>query len=435
MAVTFPFLTSYDPPGIGEGSLDPLGLYQIADKLAVELVPGVRERMHRIRFLTAMALGTMVTEGLEGDPMQRDASPFLVWEWLVVEALIRQMGDDADISAVPGTLVTKRAIVQPGYLDARGYLKTPRVFGFHGVYKRLAVHLGIADVHLGPGPHTEGLADAWARDMGFDGVDGARSLLAAWKEAVRRSLGEKPPRTKPGWSGQEWARLAAAFAPGACREREKRYLRDLLHATGERRLGALPAIWRLQDEFAVADESDYPEERLHDRLEAAAPEYARLLAAIRAYETFARSLQDGFDVLKAQASTPDAQGYDIPLIAQNIKFRASTDGLDGRFEAAHRALGEVPLARLSLQGLFVCRFDRFAQRLDAVACARALCDHHREVQREKSAEGKRPWFDDLGEGRIYIRQQYREPERELLPGRYVHDYRGRPIRRFYMDLK
>jgi hypothetical protein len=47
----FPFLTSYDPPGTSEGTLDPLGLYQIADQLAMQLVPAVRERMQRIRFL------------------------------------------------------------------------------------------------------------------------------------------------------------------------------------------------------------------------------------------------------------------------------------------------------------------------------------------------------------------------------------------------
>lgn len=59
MAFDFPFLTSYDPPGTSEGTLDPLGLYQIADQLAVQLVPAVRERMQRIRFLTAMAVGAL----------------------------------------------------------------------------------------------------------------------------------------------------------------------------------------------------------------------------------------------------------------------------------------------------------------------------------------------------------------------------------------
>jgi hypothetical protein len=61
MSVALPFLTAYDPPGTSEGTLDPLGLYQIADQLAVQLVPAVRERMQRIRFLTAMAVGGLVT--------------------------------------------------------------------------------------------------------------------------------------------------------------------------------------------------------------------------------------------------------------------------------------------------------------------------------------------------------------------------------------
>ena len=75
MILTLPFLTSYDPPGTSEGTLDPLGLYQIADQLAIRLVPAVRERMQRIRFLTAMAVGAVVTEDIEDDPQFRDASP------------------------------------------------------------------------------------------------------------------------------------------------------------------------------------------------------------------------------------------------------------------------------------------------------------------------------------------------------------------------
>ena len=119
--------------------------------------------MQRIRFLTAMAVGAFVTEGLEDDPRRRDASPYLIWEWLVVESLIRISGDDPTLWGVPGTQVTRRALDQHGSLDARSYLKTPRIFGFHGVYKRLANHLGIVDVHLGLGPNAEPLVDAWAR--------------------------------------------------------------------------------------------------------------------------------------------------------------------------------------------------------------------------------------------------------------------------------
>jgi hypothetical protein len=73
-------------------------------------VPAVRERMQRIRMLTAMAVGSVVTEGLDDDQLNRDASPYLVWEWLVVEALTRKMRDDPALWGVPGTLVDRRTV-------------------------------------------------------------------------------------------------------------------------------------------------------------------------------------------------------------------------------------------------------------------------------------------------------------------------------------
>jgi hypothetical protein len=65
----------------------------------------------------------------------------------------------------------------------------------------------------------------------------------------------------------------------------------------------------------------------------------------------------------------------------------------------------------------------------------ALCDHHESIQRGKGQSGKRAWFDQLGDGRIYLRQQYRENISDPMPNRFVHDYRARPIRNFYKDLR
>jgi len=431
MVITLPFLTTYDPPGTSEGTLDPLGLYQIADKLAVQLVPAVRERMQRIRFLTAMAVGAFITEGLDDDPQQRDASPYLVWEWLLVEALIRSREDDSSMWGVPGTLVTRRALEQYGYLDASSYLKTPRIFGFHGVYKRLATHLGILDVHLGPGPNAEGLVDVWARGLGFSGIEESRSLLSKWTKAVRRNLKEKPPSTKSGWNKKAWAELASAFSLEGGQGPERRYLHDLLHSSDDRRLGALPMLWKLQAEF---DDEEFQQEALHDLLEEREPGYGPLLGAIRAYEAFSRSLQDAFDVLKAEAASVDSQGFAVPSIAQDEGFQQSVQDLHGRFERAHHALGEVTIASVSLQNLFCERFGAFAEPLNAGSCALALCTHHEAVQRAKSADGKRPWFDRIGNNRIYIRHAYRQQRRDIQPDRYVHEYRGWPIRRFYKDL-
>ena len=431
MAAAFPFLTTYDPPGTNEGSLDPLGLYQIADQLAMQLVPAVRERMLRIRFLTAMAVGSLVIEDLEGDPRHRDATPYLVWEWLVVEALTREMGDDPSIWGVPGTGVTRAALAQHKYVDARSYLKTPRVFGFHGVYKRLAVHLGLLDVHLVPGPNAERLADAWARGQRLRGIAGAKQLMERWKTAVRRSLDHTPPRTKTNWNASAWRELAQVFAPEAARAKEKRLLRKLLLASDERQLGALPDLWELQASYE-GDEAG--EERLHADLERRTTAYGALVQAIRTYEAFARSLQDAFDVLRAEAAAPNARGFVVPDVARNQAFRASVNRLDERFAAAHRALGEIAATAFSLPNLFDVRFGKLAEPLDAQTCALAICEHHEAIQRAKSAAGKRPWFDRIGGDRIYIRQAYRIPKPEVASARYLHTYRGEPIRRFRADL-
>jgi hypothetical protein len=432
MTASFPFLTSYDPPASSEGTLDPLGLYQIADQLAVQLVPAVRERMRRIRFLTAMTVGALVTEDLEDDQRHRDASPYLVWEWLVVESIVREVEDRAELAAVPGRDMARRAIDQRGCLDARSYLKVPRIFGFHGIYKRLAVHLDLLNVHLGPGPNAERLANAWAHGQGLSNFAGTKALLTKWRTAVRRSLDEKPPQAKPGWTNESWRQLANAFTPGSARSRERQVLTDLLLASTGKTLGAFSTIWKLQEDFV--DDDEFREEDLHNRLEERQPAYAALLNAIREYESFARRLQDAFDVLRAEAARPDARGFVISEIGREKDFKSSVSGLHKRFESAYKALGEVTIASVSTQSLFSERFKAFAEPMDAQTCAKALCSHHEDIQKRKSADGKRPWFDRISPDRIYMRHAYRIPRRSPQSNRYLHEYRGRPIGRFRLDL-
>jgi len=427
MSVVLPFLTAYDPPGTSEGTLDPLGLYQIADQLAVQLVPAIRERMQRIRFLTAIAVGSFVTEEIEDDPKNRDASPYLVWEWLLVEALIRTRGDDDTLWGVPGTLVGKNALSQYNYIDARSYLKTPRIFGFHGVYKRLALHLGILDVHLRPGPNADLLKNAWAFGMRRK----ANALMDQWKKAIETSLKNKPPHTKSHWALTDWKELADAFPPLPIPKKEKSVLYELLHSTDNMKLGALPDIWKLQSEIP---EDDYHEEWLHKRLKEQQPRYSHLIDTIQAYEQFARSLQDAFDILRAEAVRSDIHGFHVPDIIRDPDFINCIHDLDTQFEKTFMALGEIRNARLSLQNLFQQRFGEFAEPMDHGSIALALCAHHEKVQQDKSESGKRPWFDRLGANRIYIRHAYRNQREEIKPDQYVHTYRGWPIRRFYKDL-
>lgn len=425
-----PFLSAYDPQGNTEGTLDPVGVSQIVDQLGTLLVPAVRERMQRIRFVTAMAVGAVVTEGIIDDPIRRDNAPFLVWEWLVIESFRRALERDENFWGIHGSDVVHRAIDQYGYVDARSYLKTPRIFGFNGVYKRLAIHLGIVNLHLGPAQMTEPLVDAWARDRGFGGINDARLLLSRWTAAVERSLSERPPRTRTGWSRETWAEMAMAFAPGGFGSREKRALREMLRPSEGQRLGALTEIWDLQERFG----DEYREEELHRLLAVRHPEYEPLLHAVQAYEAFSRALQDSFDLLLAEGAQSDSRGYEIAKIARDEDFLASTRNLRQQFEVASEAIGRLDGQGSAIRGLFEGRFARFGESLAAADIANTLCEHHEVVQRSKSADGKRAWFDRVGSDRIYVRQQFRKPRRPIEPDRYVGYYRGRPIRRFYFDL-
>ena len=433
MAVVFPFLTAADPLGTSEGSLDPLGLYQIADLLGTELVPAVRQRMLRVRFLSAMAVGAFVTEGLEADPRHREAAPYLAWEWHVVEAISRtfdRAADDGSTWGVPGIGVTRRAIKHYDRLDARTSLATPRVFGFNGVYTRLAIQLGSTDVHLAPGPMADRLVKAWAGSVHSP----ADTLIARWRAAVERALDQSPPTTRPRWNRDMWSELAHAFLPNAkdsaCAE-ERKLLREMLTTRGDGRLGALPEIWDLQAEFPG---DDLPESRLHERLEQVDPSRSPLLAAIRAYETFARSLQDAFDMLRFVAGPADTNGFEVPAIGSKPEFQRIVRQLDSLYGRASERLAVLPPKPIALEHVFTKRFGRFAEPLAAGDAAWAIVELHRRVQRDKSATGKLPWIDDLGGKRIHVRQAYRLDAFDPQPDVFLHAYRGLPIRRFRSDL-
>jgi hypothetical protein len=145
MSLGVPFISSPDPLVSGEGALDPLGLSGIADRLADEILPGLRARMSRVRFVTPMAVAAAVCDGLEEQVAADGVTPAsIVFEWFLVDGFARAESRDL-VRRTPG-IDKARAARQAGLqMSARTYLKTPSVFGFHGVYKPLARHLGVVD--------------------------------------------------------------------------------------------------------------------------------------------------------------------------------------------------------------------------------------------------------------------------------------------------
>ena len=164
--IQLPYLTDYDPVRSAEGALDPLGLYAIADNLAVKLVPGIRERMSHPRFLTAIAVGAAINRDLDEELLAADgqSEPYMVYEWHAVEGLVRKRGEDG-LSGLPGILKTRECMKQGLKLSAARYLKTASVFGFHGVYRLLANNLDI-------------VRHGWLGDNGYE-------LLSVWEKEQR----------------------------------------------------------------------------------------------------------------------------------------------------------------------------------------------------------------------------------------------------------
>ena len=64
-----------------------------------------------------------------------------MFEWHVVEGLVRCAASRSEAN-VPGSQKAEKARRQGLPLSAGRYLKTPTIFGFHGVYRLWPVHCG-----------------------------------------------------------------------------------------------------------------------------------------------------------------------------------------------------------------------------------------------------------------------------------------------------
>ena len=134
-----PYRTLADPEVQGEGSIDPLGLATLADHLADWMLPGMTARMWRPRFLTAIAVTSLVVEPL-AEEFAKDGvtPPWLIFEWYYVEAVAALADREGNaLRRIPGIDKARQALRDRVPLNATRYLKTAKVFGYHGVFRRL----------------------------------------------------------------------------------------------------------------------------------------------------------------------------------------------------------------------------------------------------------------------------------------------------------
>ncbi len=422
-------LSEADPDLLREGSLDPLGLATLADRLAEEIAPSVTARMTRIRFVTAMAVGAVVTERLDDvPPGDGTTTAQLAYEWHVVEALARDRTlPPAATLGVPGIAKTRSVLGRGGHLDAGAYLKAPKVFGFHGVFKRLACAFAVVDDELRLDRGAAELVWAWEREQALPGyIDrrpaGSGGRLARNLEAAVREALVAGHITQPSGS-HLWSKLARSLRPDSAGPAERSLLWGWL---------VDPEV-PLRSELVVLleglDEESGSEAGALRALCASASRELRIrLDAIDAFERHSEVLQAAFDALRWVSTSQGMAAVSLSAASGNRVVAEAAGTIAAAFAEAMEKLEPLDLA-----GEFVAELGRFAGIARPVDLVEALLDHHEHVQHDKPP-GKRPWLERDARG-FMVRPAYRVEDEPAISGRYLHPFRVGAIQQFIRDLR
>lgn len=395
-------------------------------------MPGITVRMSRPRFLTTIAAGAHICSDLPPETLARDgvSPPWQVFEWWVVEAHARS----ADIlpvrGGIPGIQKAQTAVNNHRHLGAHSYLKVPSVFGYTGVYRRLARHTHVLT--------TQGLLDeagyrllnAWMNDRNLHGFlhgDGpGKELARKLTRAVRDGLATAHTESR---SKGFWDEIAAHLNPFQPGPEERATLRDILQKGVGNPQEVAFIIEMLGTHGAPADfgqEADF----LRGCTRYAPERLGRLFRTIDAYECFCRPLTDLFNHIRHLASLSALKGLTPDECAANGRIGSLAAQLR---EAIGRAEQDSMLEEFWPDRGSVLTLLKDGS--DAVQMVERVLVHHENAQRRKPPDGKRPWLERGPRGRMLIRSGYRvEDEPETNPG-YVHNYRITTLSGFLKDLE
>lgn len=427
-----PFLSDADPVVDAEGHLDALGLAAIADSLGVQLAPGVRERQSRPRYLTAMAVAAVVCSEFNEDRVADDgvSPPWQVFEWYMVEGLVRNFRDGEDVRGLPGRDKATTAIRQNVPLSAKTYLKTASVFGFHGVYRLLARTLDVVDENrLGEVGYR--LVAAWEQEQGLHGFlsqdrDPGKAIRAQLATAVKDGLDKGAVSRSEGWSG--WSFFHKHLHQAEVGKQESRIISSaLLDPQTVQRSEFFRFIVSQPGQQAWMSGS---ERVFHQALrKVASQDLAELIDAILLYEIFARLSQDAFDDCLYFLS--NQRQLISPGQLANIK---SVTVAATRIPELYHELSER-LEPFGESVRFVNSFQIFSAWQSAEEWVETVFEHHKRVQMNKPPNGRAPWLDWFDNGKVMVRPLYKREDGGSHDDRYVHAYRTAPLNSFAHDLR
>ena len=428
-----PLLSLHDPDGAVSTSLDPLGLTPIGELLAVELIPGVRERQSHPRYLTAIAVAHAVCQNFPADTVAADgvSEPWQVFEWYAVEGLVRCAGADED-AKVPGSQKTKNAIAQGLPLNAARYLKTPTVFGFHGVYRLLARTLRVEEANY-LADFGDELLRVWQQEQDLPGFTGSadgrgRALRQSLTEAVKDGLkAGSTARISTGWFG--WKFFFDHLEPTKAGPKEANLIWQQLR-TGQTGFCREVLDFIVSEEGrALCQDLETTERMRYAALKkVASPELRARITTIQCYERFARLLHDAFEACRYEI-TQTRRGVHPAVLAQLSPVAKAAQTLPDAYMKAAESLPDF-----SRRARFESVFQTVAQQRSAADLVIALYEHHLRIQKTKPPEGKAPWLERHYDGSLLIRPEY-QLEKEPKPGtEFVNPYRLQPLWNFARDL-
>lgn len=442
-----PVASSVDIEEKPEGSLDPLGTYSLADALAVRIASsGVRERQSNIRFLTLCSIGWSLIQSMDpaikpGDP---STMPEQAFEWIILESLVGGEADSGTRVAIPGVLKTKDALARKLPLRADLYLRTPRVFGFFGVYRTLARYLNIASSTSEARPFLEGngarLVDAWREDTGLAGfgrdrTGPGRQEFAALLRSLQDTYAAGHTEGRRNVEDFIRERLSPASPPG---EAELGVLRSLFRDYGsstedDNRRFILDCLSQPEAEGILRRDDGLGEPSFHEFVLSRAREarndaMADCIGAIMAYERFIDRLTCAFDALRLHLSRSG--------MAEQERVAGEIPALGELSESLPRLFAEADQAldRMGFGGRFTEQFEDFSSSLSVPSFVDTLLRRHEEVQRDKPPAGKAPWFERY-DGKIALRPLYAIDGEPRKAGAYVHAYRAIPLLSFVETLR
>lgn len=433
MAMYLPTLSSYTTLENSQGTLDPLGLYSIADRLALRLAPDLRERMSHPRYLTGIAVGAIVCSAFSEEEMAIDeiSPPWQVYEWYVTSALVRrfQKEDPDQLIGMPAREKTTHALKEGIPMNAIRYLKTPSVFGFHGVYRTLAKGIGLIDgVHIGE--FGAKLVDIWEKEQGLDGfrigIKGTAGyeFRAKLQEAVQAGI-KSGAVAKP-WGWEFYTKLAESLAPKNPGKEEARLLyEELLKGETNSRAELIRFLQTKEGKEVVKTGS---EKQVHTVLLGQNPTNRQLLVAIQAYEKLCRILYNAYyEILQWMKSHPGK--VSISQLCELTNVKTACKELPGAFSQVDACFEPYSTELVS----FINGFQLLRESYDPADWVKLLFEHHLKVQRNKPPNGKSPWILEYSKD-VYLLNTQHGIDVEL-SDEYVHQYRTYALQSFLKDLQ